>query len=45
MTDYTILCDVLNEEGAETKDDTNYVSNEPICPQSSTVVVQALDIL
>ena len=45
MTDYTILCDVLNEEGAETKDDTNYVSNEPICPQSSTVVVQAWDIL
>ena len=45
MIDYTILCDVLDEEGSETEDDIDYVSNEPICPQSSTVVVQALDVL
>ena len=31
MTDDAILCDVLDEEGSET-DDTDGVSNEPICP-------------
>ena len=31
MTDDAILCDVLDEEGSETKDDTDGVSNEPIC--------------
>ena len=44
MTDDAILCDVLDEEGSETEDDTNGVSNEPICPQSSDVR-QALDVL
>ena len=44
MTDDAILCDVLDEEGSETKDDTDNVSNEPICPQSSDVR-QALDVL
>ena len=44
MTDDAILCDVLDEEGSETKDETNGVSNEPICPQSSDVR-QALDVL
>ena len=32
MTDDVILCDVLDEEGSETEDDTGNVSNEPICP-------------
>ena len=44
MTDGAILCDVLDEEGSETEDDTDGVSNEPICPQSSDVR-QALDVL
>ena len=44
MTDDAILCDVLDEEGSETKDDTDGVSNEPICPQSSDVH-QVLDVL
>ena len=44
MTDDAILCDVLDEERSETEDDTDVVSNEPICPQSSDVG-QALDIL
>ena len=35
--DDAILCDVLDEEGSETEDDTDDVSNEPICPQSSDV--------
>ena len=43
MTDDAILCDVLDEEGSETEDDTDDVSNEPICPQSSAVR-QALDV-
>ena len=43
MTDDRILCDVLDEEGSETEDDTDDVSNEPICPQSSDVH-QALDV-
>ena len=42
MTDDVILCNVLDEEGSE--DDTDGVSNEPICPQSSDVH-QALDVL
>ena len=42
MTDDTILCDVLDGEGFETEDDTDGVSNEPLCPQSSDVR-QALD--
>ena len=37
MTDNATFCDVLDEEGSETKDDTNGVSNEPIWPQSSDV--------
>ena len=44
MTDDAILCDVLDEEGSETEDDTDDVSNEPICPQSSDKR-QALDVL
>ena len=44
MTDDAILCDVLDEEGSETEDDTDGVSNEPICPQSSDGR-QALDVL
>ena len=44
MTDDAILCDVLDEEGSETEDDTDDVSNEPICTQSSDVR-QALDVL
>ena len=44
MTDDAILCDVLDEEGSDTEDDTDDVSNEPICPQSSGVR-QALDVL
>ena len=44
MTDDVVLCDVLDEEGSETDDDTDDVSNEPICPQSSDVR-QALVVL
>ena len=44
MTDDAILCDVLDEEGSETEDYTDGVSNEPICPQSNDVR-QALDVL
>ena len=44
MNDDAILCDVLDEESSETVDDTDGVSNEPICPQSSDVR-QALDVL
>ena len=44
MTDDTILHDVLDEEGSETEDDTDDVSNEPIYPQSSNVR-QVLDVL
>ena len=43
MTDDAILCDVLDGEGSETEDDTDGVSNEPICPQSGDVR-QALDV-
>ena len=43
-TDDAILCDVLDEEGSETIDDTDDVSDEPICPQSSDVP-QTLDVL
>ena len=44
MTDDAILCDVFDAEGFETKDDTDGVSKEPICPQSRDVR-QALDVL
>ena len=44
MADDAILCDVLDEEGSETEDDTDGVSNEPIFPQSSGLS-QALDVL
>ena len=44
MTDDAIFCDVLDEESSENEDDTNDVSNEPICPQYSDVR-QALDVL
>ena len=44
MTDDAILCDVLDEEGSKTEDDTDGVSNEPICSQFSGVR-QALDVL
>ena len=44
MTDDAILCDVLDEEGCETEDDTDDVSDELICPQSSDVR-QAMDVL
>ena len=44
MTDDAILCNVLNKEDSEIEDDTDYVSNEPICSQSSDVR-QALDVL
>ena len=44
MTDDVVLCDVLDEEGSETDDDTDGVFNGPICPQSSDVR-QALDVL
>ena len=44
ITDDAILRDVLDEEGSETKNDTNDVSNEPICPQSSDMR-QVLDVL
>ena len=32
MSNGAILCDVLDEEDSETEDDTDDVSNEPICP-------------
>ena len=44
MTDEAILCDVLDEEGSETEDDTDGFSNEPICLQSVDIR-QALDLL
>ena len=44
MTDDAILCDVLDEEGSETEDDSDDVTNEAICPQSSDVH-QVLDVL
>ena len=44
MTDDTILCDIVDQEGSKTEDDTDDLSNEPICPQSSDVC-QALDVL
>ena len=44
MTDEVILCNVLDEECSETEDDTDDVSNEPICLQSGDVR-QALDVL
>ena len=44
MTDDAILCHVLDEEGSETEDDTDGISNEPVCPQSSDVR-QALHLL
>ena len=44
MTDDAVLCNVLNKEDSETEDDSDYVSNEPICPQSSDVR-QAVDVL
>ena len=44
MTDDPILCNALNEELSETRDDTDDVCNEPICPQSSDVR-QALDVI
>ena len=43
MTDDAILYDVLDGEGSETEDDTDGVSNEPICPRSSDVR-QVLDV-
>ena len=39
-----IFCDILDGQGSETKDDTDDVSHEPICPQSSDVH-QNLDVL
>ena len=44
MTDDPILCDILDEEGSETAEDTDDVSNQPVCLQSSDVR-QALDVL
>ena len=44
MTNDAILCDVLIEEGSETENDTDDVSNEPLCQQLSAVR-QALDVL
>ena len=44
MTDDAILCEVLDEEGSETEDDTDGVSNETIFLQSSDVR-QALHVL
>ena len=44
MTDDAILCDALDEEVSETENDTDGVSNEPICPQSSDVR-QALNVI
>ena len=44
MTNDEILCNVLDEEGSETEDDSDDVSNEPICSQSSDER-QALDVL
>ena len=44
MTDDAILCNVLDEKRSETEDDTDDVSNEPICSQSSDVC-QDLDVL
>ena len=44
MTDDAILCDVLDEEGSETENDTDGVSKKPIYPQSSDVC-QAVDVL
>ena len=43
MTDNAVLCDVLDEEGSETEDDTDDVPYEPIFPQSSDVH-QTLDV-
>ena len=34
MSDDAILCDVLDEEGSANEDDTDDVSNEPLCLQS-----------
>ena len=44
MTYDAILCNVLDEEGSETADDTDRVSNKQICLQSSDVG-EALDVL
>ena len=44
MIDDAILYNIYDEEGSETKDDTDGVSNEPICPQSGDVR-QSLDVL
>ena len=44
MTDDAILCDVLDEEGSKIEDDTDDVSNEPICLKYSDMR-QALDVL
>ena len=44
MTYDAILCDVLDEEGSETADDTDSVSNKQICLQSSDAR-EALDVL
>ena len=44
MTDDAILCDVLDEEGSKTEDDTDDVSNEPIFLKYSDRH-QALDVL
>ena len=44
ITDDAILCDVLDEEGSKTEDDTDDVSNEPIYPKSNDVC-QALNVL
>ena len=41
---HAVLCDVLDEKGSGTEDDTDGVSNEPIYPQSSDVR-QALNVL
>ena len=39
-----IFCNILDGQGSETKDDTDDVSHEPICQQSSDVH-QNLDVL
>ena len=44
MTDDVSYATFLDEEGSENEDDTDYVSNEPICLQSSEMC-QALDVL
>ena len=40
MTDDAILSNVLDEVGSQTEDDTDDVSNEPICPQSIVMCIK-----